>query len=106
MKLQLSLMKDDDAKKELEHDIKEMTAMLNSYVSFVRGETPETIENIDLNNLIKNLCNQQILLSIKLIRYLVKTLLKLLERPIQIKRAIQNIIDNSKRYASKIHILS
>ena len=39
MKLQLSLMKDDDAKKELEHDIKEMTAMLNSYVSFVRGET-------------------------------------------------------------------
>ncbi|SVA62844.1 uncharacterized protein METZ01_LOCUS115698, partial [marine metagenome] len=35
MKLQLSLMKDDDAKKELEYDIKEMTAMLNSYVSFV-----------------------------------------------------------------------
>ena len=56
MKLQLSLMKDDDAKKELEYDIKEMTAMLNSYVSFVRGETPETIENIQLNNLIKNIC--------------------------------------------------
>ena len=25
-------------------------------------------------------------------------------RPLQIKRAIQNIIDNAKRYASKIHI--
>ena len=44
MKLQLSLMKDDKAKKELENDIIEMTAMLDSYVSFVRGETPEPIE--------------------------------------------------------------
>ena len=27
-------------KKKLRKDINEMTAMLNSYVSFVRGETP------------------------------------------------------------------
>jgi two-component system osmolarity sensor histidine kinase EnvZ len=56
MKLQLSLMKDDNAKIELINDINEMTAMLNSYVSFVRGEAPETIENINLKNLIKNIC--------------------------------------------------
>ena len=39
MKLQLSLIKDEDAKKELEYDIKEMTAMLDSYVSFVSANT-------------------------------------------------------------------
>ena len=49
MKLQLSLLKDQKAKKELELDINEMTAMLDSYVSFVRSETPEPIENINLN---------------------------------------------------------
>ena len=53
MKLQLSLMKDDNAKKELEHDINEMTAMLNSYVSFVRGEAAEKIEETNINELIE-----------------------------------------------------
>ena len=56
MKLQLSLMKDDNAKKELEHDINEMTAMLNSYVSFVRGEAAEKIEETNINELIENIC--------------------------------------------------
>ena len=38
MKLQLSLIKDEKAKSELELDINEMTAMLDSYVSFVKTE--------------------------------------------------------------------
>jgi two-component system osmolarity sensor histidine kinase EnvZ len=103
MKLQLSLMKDDDAKKELEYDIKEMTAMLNSYVSFVRGETPETIENIQLNNLIKNICQ-----NIDSEKYeITESYSRNIDtsgRPLQIKRAIQNILDNARRYASKIDI--
>ena len=103
MKLQLSLMKDDDAKKELEYDIKEMTAMLNSYVSFVRGETPETIENIQLNNLIKNICQ-----NLDREKYeITESYSRKIDtsgRPLQIKRAIQNILDNARRYASKIQI--
>ena len=103
MKLQLSLMKDDDAKKELEYDIKEMTAMLNSYVSFGRGETPETIENIQLNNLIKNICQ-----NLDREKYeITETYSRKIDtsgRPLQIKRAIQNILDNARRYASKIQI--
>jgi len=103
MKLQLSLMKDDDAKRELENDIKEMTAMLDSYVSFVRGEAPEPIENIQMNELINEICN-----SIESDHHEVtRSLKKIIDtsgRPLQIKRAIQNIFDNSKRYASKIHV--
>ena len=103
MKLQLSLMKDDNAKKELENDIKEMAAMLNSYVSFVRGETPETIENIKINNLIKNICLTNQSQNLEIVdRY--KENIDTSGRPLQIKRAIQNIIDNAKRYSSKIII--
>ena len=69
MKLQLSLMKDDNAKKELEHDINEMTAMLNSYVSFVKTESPEPIENIIINDIVKDclkkLDNSEIKFEIK-----------------------------------------
>ena len=54
MKLQLSLLKDNKAKSELELDINEMTAMLDSYVSFVKTESPETIENIEINDIIKD----------------------------------------------------
>ena len=33
-------------KKELQNDINEMTAMLQSYVSFVKGEMPDPIKEI------------------------------------------------------------
>ncbi len=103
MKLQLSLMKDDNAKKELEHDINEMTAMLNSYVSFVRGEAAEKIEETNINELIENICKSNSSDNF-IIKYNFKKNIKTLCRPIQIKRALQNIFDNAKRYANKIEI--
>ena len=103
MKLQLSLMKDDNAKKELEHDINEMTAMLNSYVSFVRGEAAEKIEETNINELIENICKSNSSDNFK-IQYNFEKNIKTLCRPIQIKRALQNIFDNAKRYADKIEI--
>jgi len=103
MKLQLSLMQDNDAKKELEYDIKEMTAMLNSYVNFVRGEAPESVENINLNDLINNICLTNISTKHN-ISDIYKKKIETSGRPLQIKRAIQNIIDNAKRYSSKIQV--
>ena len=103
MKLQLSLLKDEKAKSELELDIKEMTAMLDSYVSFVRTEAPEPIENISINEIIKDIFkninqdNYKIILE-------EKNKIKTSGRPLQIKRAFQNIIDNSLRYSKKIKV--
>jgi len=103
MKLQLSLLKNEKAKKELELDINEMTAMLDSYVSFVRSETPELIENINLNKflkeIIKNLDNKNFE-----IKFDEKNIIKTSARPLQLKRAFQNIIDNSIRYSTKLNI--
>ena len=103
MKLQISLIKDKKAKSELELDINEMAAMLDSYVSFVKTESPESIENITINELIKdcikNIDQNKYEVSIK-----EKNIIKTSARPIQLKRAFQNIIDNSKRYSKKIFI--
>ncbi len=104
MKLQLSLIKDKKAKEELELDIKEMTAMLDSYVSFVKTESPETIENIFINEVIKE-CIKNIDLNKCQIDLVEKDIINTSGRPIQLKRAFQNIIDNSKRYADKIRII-
>jgi len=103
MKLQLSLLKDEKAKNELELDIKEMTAMLDSYVSFVKSETPEPIEQISINNIlkenIKNIDDLKYNISFEEIN-----IVETSGRPIQLKRAFQNILDNSIRYADTINI--
>ena len=104
MKLQLSLIKDEKAKNELEIDINEMTAMLDSYVSFVKTESPETIENITINELIKE-CIKNFDEKEFTILLNEKNIIQTSGRPIQLKRAFQNIINNSKRYANKIKII-
>ena len=103
MKLQVSLIKDKKAKSELELDINEMTAMLDSYVSFVKTESPETIENIVINDLIKD-CAKNFDRSKYKIKINEKNTIQTSGRPIQLKRAFQNIINNSKRYGDKIII--
>ena len=103
MKLQLSLLKDEKAKKELELDINEMTAMLDSYVSFVRSEAPEPIENIIINKLLKDII-KNVDLNKYNIKFTEKNIIKTSGRPIQLKRAIQNIIDNSLRYSNELYI--
>ena len=103
MKLQLSLMKDENGKKELENDINEMTAMLDSYVSFVRGEAPEPIEQINLGEFIEEVCkslkvkNQNLIVNIN-------SKINTSGRPLQLKRSIKNIIENALRYANKIQV--
>ncbi len=103
MKLQVSLLKDEKAKKEFELDIKEMTAMLDSYVSFVRSEAPEPIEHISINEIlndnIKKIDNENLKIEFKQLNVVETS-----GRPLQLKRAFQNILDNSKRYSNKILI--
>jgi two-component system osmolarity sensor histidine kinase EnvZ len=103
MKLQLSLMKNDNAKKELEHDINEMTAMLDSYMSFVRGETPEPVSQIELKEFIKEICKNVKVVNQKLITN-IDSNIELSGRPLQLKRSITNIIENSLRYSKNIQV--
>ncbi len=104
MKLQISLMKDEKAKSELEVDVNEMTSMLDSYVSFVKTESPEPIETIVINELIgditKTVEKKGVELTIK-----EKNIIQTSGRQIQLKRAFNNIMDNSQRYAKKIEII-
>ena len=103
MKLQISLIKDKKAQSELELDINEMTAMLDSYVSFVKTESPESIENINVNNIITDCTKNLVEINFD-IKIEQKNNLDTSGRPIQLKRAFQNIIDNSSRYGDKILI--
>ena len=103
MKLQVSLINDKKAKNELELDINEMTAMLDSYVSFVKTESLEPIENLAINEIVRE-CFKNIDKYDCEVIFNEKNSIITSGRPIQIKRAFQNIINNSIRYADKIEI--
>ena len=103
MKLQISLIKDEKAKSELETDVNEMTSMLDSYVSFVKTESPEPIETIVINELIGDIVKTAEKNNVDLILR-EGNKIQTSGRQIQLKRAFNNIIDNSQRYAKKIEI--
>ena len=103
MKLQLSLMNESKGKAELENDISEMTSMLNSYVSFVRGETPDPIEEIKFHDFLKEICDN-INVENKEIKLKIIKKIKNSGRPLQLKRCFVNLIENAVRYSEKIII--
>jgi len=101
MKLQVSLIKDLKAKKELEYDIDEMTSMLDSYVSFVKSETPDPIEMINfhdfLKEIIENTKKEKEKIELKIIQKINSS-----GRPLQLRRCFVNLIENAIRYSKKI----
>ena len=101
MKLQLSLMKDLNAKKELESDINEMTAMLDSYVSFVKSEVPDPIEEINFHDLLREIC-ENTKVNNKKIDLEINKEIKSSGRPLQLRRCFVNLIENAIRYSEKI----
>ena len=102
MKLQLSMMKDSKEKKDLESDINEMNAMLNSYVNFIKGETPDPIEEINFHDFLKEVIDS--LKSKIKIEFIVDNKIKSSGRSIQLKRCFVNLIENALRYSKKINV--
>tara|TARA_B100001123_G_C15342690_1_gene1035663 strand:+ start:3688 stop:5031 length:1344 start_codon:yes stop_codon:yes gene_type:complete len=104
MKLQISMLKDEKLKDELQDDILEMTSMLDSYLSFTRGEALDPIEEIDfeklLKDLIENLKNEKNRIELINNKNTISS-----GRPAQIKRSLVNIVENAKRYAEFIRII-
>lgn len=101
MKLQLSLMRDTKEKKELENDISEMTAMLDSYVNFVKGEIPDPIEQIEFHDFLNDICISSKVPN-KKINFIVTNEIKSSGRPLQLKRCFNNLLENAIRYSKKI----
>ncbi len=101
MKLQIAFIKDKYTANKLSEDIDEMEKMLNEYLQFTSSSHIEKDEQFDISNLLKEVIekynNQDISSNIQPRLYFSG-------RKNLIKRSINNLIDNSIKYAKKVNI--
>ena len=101
LKLQLSFIKDENLSKKMSLDINEMEKMLNEYLQFTSSSYLEKDETFDISELVDKTINkyENANISKKLISRIYMNGRKNL-----IQRSLNNIIDNSIKYADKIII--
>ena len=101
LKLQLSFIEDKDLSKKMSADIDEMEKMLNEYLQFTSSTFVEKDETFDISELIKNIIKKY---NNKDISNKIIPRIYMSGRKNLIKRSINNLIDNSIKYAKKIEI--
>ena len=102
MNLQIALLNDKKAMKNLGDDVSEMREMIDNYLDFARGEKEEKIKKINIYKLIKNLCEKDIINNSKIINNKVNKNLFIDIKPIAMKRALLNVISNAIFYSKKV----
>ena len=102
MNLQIALLGDKNASKNLGDDVSEMKEMIDNYLAFARGEKEEKIKNINIYKLIKTLCEKDIIYDSKTIKNKVTKDVYINVKPLAMKRALLNIISNAISYSKNI----
>ena len=101
LKLQLSFIRDDKLSKKMSSDINEMEKMLNEYLQFTSSSYLEKDETFDISELIERIIKKydNSNISKELIPRVYMNGRKNL-----IQRSLNNIIDNSIKYADRINL--
>jgi len=101
LKLQLSFIKDEELSKKMSLDIDEMEKMLNEYLQFTSSSYLEKDETFNISELVENMINKYANdnISKELIPRVYMNGRKNL-----IQRSLNNIINNSIKYANKISL--
>jgi len=101
MKLQLALIKDKNLINRFSSDIDEMEKMLSEYLQFSSESNKEQTEEFELNELINNTIAK---FSNNLIKFNRGEKFFFTGRKLSIQRCLNNLIENSTKFANKIEI--
>ena len=101
MKLQMAFIKDKDLSQKLTEDINEMEKMLNEYLQFTSSSYSEKDEMFDLSELVKKIVKKY---NNHNISYDLAPRIYINGKKSLINRCLNNLIDNSLKYANKVKI--
>lgn len=104
LKLQCAMMKETEDSRAMLLDIDEMDAMLTEYLEFARGNDESVpSEPIDIAPWLRGIVQSYISTGASVSCSLRHTATLWL-RPLQMKRAVENIINNALKYGQRCHI--
>ena len=104
MKLRIGLLKEDESREGLEADILEMEAMLDSVLTYLRGDGDgEQARVLNFAALVSTLAESNADLGRK-VDYVGPDDLVVKTRPLAIKRAIGNLVENGLRHGTRVTI--
>jgi two-component system osmolarity sensor histidine kinase EnvZ len=104
IKLQLEMMEDADEVRDMKQDVVSMQQMIASYLDFARGEGGEVFEPAKILDWFKESLNINSYTNVK-ITYNKDAENEDIEiKPYAFKRAIDNILSNANKYATKVLI--
>jgi len=96
MELELAMMPPCETQTSLHQDVREMEQMVEQYLAFARGEEGEASIMTNMNLLMLGIVNQY---KEHQINFNAKTdMVNNVIKPVSMKRALKNIIDNALRY--------
>ena len=104
LKLQLAMQPEHEDVRAMRQDVDEMEHMLNEYLEFARGND-ESIptEEVDMADWLRSII-QSYHASGAAITYTIPDTVELPIRPMQLRRAAQNIITNALKYGERCHV--
>ena len=102
IKLQLAIIKDKEISKKLSNDVDEMEKMLNEYLQFSSSSLTDKTEKFDITYLISSTIEKYE--STNIIYDKIEKIF-FIGRKNLIKRCLNNLIDNSLKYAKKVKIV-
>jgi two-component system, OmpR family, osmolarity sensor histidine kinase EnvZ len=103
MKLQIAMLGDSQAAKDMAADVAEMEHMVEEYLAFARGEGAEAAVELDLVRLLAEIVEaaerQGGAVSLK-----TKGTLAITARPSGLRRCLTNLLANAQRFAKRVQV--
>ncbi|UCH73854.1 MAG: HAMP domain-containing protein [Rhodospirillales bacterium] len=103
IKLQLAMLPESEAVSELTDDVAEMERMIEGYLTFARGEDNEAGQRVDLATLVRDVVAGWRRNKVNIDCHIEGTLEAWL-RPDAIRRALDNLLVNARKYGQNIWV--
>ena len=105
MKLSLAMATQNSHTDALKIDVADMQAMVDEFLDFVRGDSTEQQSTFNFATLVQDLCQQFQSHQKKFtIGYRLMAEVQYAGRPQALRRALQNILSNAQRFATKVDV--
>lgn len=103
MKLQLAMLKSDEAAHELAQDVEEMERMIEEYLDFARGDVREDASQVSLKVLLQNVVDDYRRQKAEVTLDAPDNIMGEV-RVISFRRMLTNLIDNAIRYGKRCRV--